>query len=450
MSNSQSGDRSLVDIRWLVKLRWIAVVGQLATMVLVAWLLGIHLTAPLAMAGVVALTAASNLALMAFLPAAPRDGEPVIPTSDVVPGIVMVADMLSLTALLFASGGLNNPFALFYFVNVSLSAIVLRRTWAWSMTLLAVGCCFLLVYHHLPLEELATDPERMPVRESGRLSLGLAGLLVSLVLSFAVITYFVTRISEGLRQQELDLRKAQLDKARSEKLEALGTLAAGTAHELATPMSTIAVVARDVEKFFEQHPPTDPLMADAVADIHTIRSQLDRCRSILNRMAGSAGQPVGERIQTLSVADLWDLVLEHLAPEVEEKQLVQIDLPDEIADEQLRVPAVILSQSLRGLVQNALDAVGPDQPVKVVLRGYPRHWLWMIENRGAPIPPDVLQRISEPFFSTKPVGKGMGLGVFLARNVIERLGGNLDITSSAADGTRVTVRLVREETGAAG
>lgn len=438
-----SGDRFAVNISWLIKLRWIAVLGQLLTISGVLYLLNIDLPMPGALFGVLAMTAVSNTVLAFWIHGHDPGRQPAPALPDLIPGIIMILDMLSLTALLFGSGGLSNPFSVFFLVNVSLSAIVLRRTWAWSLAMLAVACFLLLVYNHVTIPQLSISQDLLPVRETGRISLLQAGLVISFVLCCAVITYFVTRITDELRQQESDLRQVQQLQARSEKLEALGTLAAGTAHELATPLSTIAVVARDVEKFFEANPPSDPNAIEVVDDIRLIRSQLDRCRAILNRMAGQAGQAVGERMQVISVADLWDIVLEDLAPEVEAENLVQIDMPAGLADEMVQVPTIVLSQALRGLVQNALDASPAGQPVQVIVRGYQRHWHWLITDQGTGIPPEVLKRISEPFFSTKPVGKGMGLGVFLARNVIERLDGTLDVSSVAGEGTQVAVRMPR-------
>ncbi len=258
-------------------------------------------------------------------------------------------------------------------------------------------------------------------------------------LSASVLVYFVTRLTAEVEQQEENLRQAQQNQARSEKLEALGTLAAGTAHELATPLSTIAVVAGDVARFFDDHPLDHPDAQDVVEDIHLIRSQLDRCRSILNRMAGQAGQAIGESIRPVGMAEFWDLVLADLP----EKDLVHLRLNPELASEQTAAPVVVLSQAVRGLVQNALDADPERRGVRVTVEKFAQHLTWEIADFGEGMPPEVLKRVSEPFFTTKPTGKGMGLGVFLAKNVIERLEGSIDFQSLPGQGTKVTIRLPR-------
>ena len=117
----------------------------------------------------------------------------------------------------------------------------------------------------------------------------------------------------------------------------------------------------------------------------------------------------------------------------------------EAAKETIRAPLVVLSQAVRGLVQNALDADVTNRGVDIELKGFASHWLWEIYDQGEGMSPNVLKRVSEPFFTTKPTGKGMGLGVFLARNVIERLEGSIDFQSSPEAGTRVTIRLPRRQ-----
>jgi two-component system sensor histidine kinase RegB len=340
---------------------------------------------------------------------------------------------------LFASGGPNNPFSLFYFVNLSLSAIVLSRAWAWRLNWLSIGCFTLLIFLHDEIDQLQMGIWMLPVQQTGHLSILQWGFLIAFATSASIIVYFMTQLADEMRQQESDLRAAQQQQARSEKLEALGTLAAGTAHELATPLSTIAVVARDVEHFFETHPLNLPGAAEVVEDIHLIRNQLDRCRSILDRMSGQAGQPVGESIQIVTVAEFWEEVLGDLP----ERDRVQIALSDDDARETLRVPLIVLSQAIRGLVQNALDADSTGSGVRISVQRFVNHWHWLISDQGSGMSPSILQRISEPFFTTKQPGKGMGLGVFLCKNVLERLDGSLDFQSQLGVGTSVTVRLPR-------
>ena len=429
--------RFIVNASWLIKLRWVAAIGQLITITTVVFLLNIRLPMIWALLTIILVTAASNLVLALLFSKWNRTKTPRRLPWDRVLGIVMVMDMLSLTALLFASGGPSNPFMLFFFVNLSLCALVLGRRWAWWLNGLSVVCFSLLLYEHFQMDQLDYGLQLLPIRQNGQVSLAQLGLFVAFATCASVIVYFMTRLTDELDQQQIDLRIAQEKQSKSEKIEALGTLAAGAAHELATPLSTIAVVARDVEKAFDDHPPDFPGAEDVVEDVHLIRSQLDRCRKILDRMSSHAGETVGEAFQSVSMERLANEVLDELP----EKEQIQLNLSEQDAVETRRVPLDSICQALRGLVQNALDVSSNDSKVKVSISLREDTWYWKITDFGEGMEPAILQRIREPFFTTKPPGQGMGLGLFLANNVIQRLDGEIDIQSQLGQGTTVTVKL---------
>ena len=431
--------RFAVNASWLIKLRWVAVIGQVITIAIVLLLLKIQLDTLWALSVVIGLTAFSNLVLNFWLLRWNRKEDQNQLWWDYLLGLVMVMDMLSLTALLFATGGPANPFYLFFFVNLSLCAVVLTPNWAWALNLLSILCFAFLLYDHHQLEELDLGFELVPIRERGSVSLFQFGVLAAFGTCSSVIVYFMTRVTVELREQQREVQRVEAQQARSEKLEALGTLAAGTAHELATPLSTIAVVARDVEKAFDEHPPDFPGAEDVVEDIHLIRNQLDRCRNILDRMASHSGQVIGENFQSVLLSDLVEEVLSELP----DRDRIKILLDPETSGQSIKAPRVRLSQAIRGLIQNAIDADETSGSVELLIKPDGEFWNWSIQDFGSGMAEDVLERISEPFFTTKPPGKGMGLGVFLAQNVIQRLGGRIEFTSSQNEGTRVTIYLVR-------
>ena len=436
----RESNRFNVNASWLIKLRWVAVVGQLVTIASVVFLFGIQIDMLWALWSVIGLTAASNLMFLLWFTrwSTSRDRRD-LPWALIL-GLIMVMDMVSLTALLFASGGPNNPFFLFFFVNLSLSAVVLNRNWAWGLNLLALGCFTWLMFDHHQIEELDFGVWMIPLRESGRISLPQLGLLVAFSTCGSVIVYFMTRLTDELRQQQWDLERVQQMQSRNEKLEALGTLAAGAAHELSTPLSTIAVVARDVEKAFDEHPPEFEGAEEVVEDVRLIRSQLDRCRKILDRMASHAGQSAGNAFETVTIEQLVHAVLSELP----EHRKIEVDLGESLAEDTIRVPLDDLCQALRGLIQNALDA-GPGV-VNINIIRIRRSWEWHIIDSGPGMTREVLNRVSEPFFTTKQPGKGMGLGLFLAENVIGRLGGDIQIDSAPGQGTQVVVRIPEQPT----
>jgi two-component system sensor histidine kinase RegB len=428
-------NRYLLNASWLVKLRWVAVIGQLLTVAGALILFKIELPIVSAIVVVLALTAISNLFLEIWFRRWQHFADQNRLPWDLVLGLVLVMDMFSLTTLLFATGGPNNPFALFFFVNLSLCALMLNRNWAWAINGLTIACFAALLYEHRPLEPL--DFGLATIRERGNFSTQHAGFLIAFATCSSVIVYFMTRLTSELREQQIRVRRAQAQQARAEKLEALGTLAAGTAHELATPLSTIAVVARDVEAAFEAHPPDFPGAADVIDDVHLIRSQLERCRKIIDRMASHAGEAIGESIAPITIEKLTSACLDGLPG----RGRVQLKLSSNATQATIRVPLDGLSQALRGLVQNALDADPTDRPVIISVDQLDTNWRWQIQDRGAGMTEVELNRVSEPFFTTKPPGKGMGLGVFLAKNVVNRLGGSIHFNSKPGQGTCVTVIL---------
>jgi len=428
-----TSDRHLINASWLIKLRWVAVVGQVVTILVTIGLFKIQLPAAWLLVTAIAVTAASNLVLMYWYSSLASQENRTTP-SNLVLGLVLLMDLFSLTALLYATGGPNNPFSLFFFVNVSLSALVLNRKWAWGLNVMSVLCFAGLLFDHNKIEQL--DIGLGSIRENGSgMSLQHIGLLVAFSTCSSVIVYFMTRLTDELRQQQLAVRKAEESRARYEKIEALGTLAAGAAHELATPLSTIAIVAKDVEKAFEKHPPNFPGADDVVEDVSLIRSQLDRCRGILDRMSSHAGESIGEQMQSVSMEELIDSCLEGLIG----ASRVQVSLPRDSDSWIVEVPLDALSQAIRGLIKNAIDADDSGKSVRLAVLQRGEKAEIEITDWGPGMPEEILQRVSEPFFTTKSPGMGMGLGVFLAINVLRSVDGDVVYRSEPGQGTTATV-----------
>lgn len=435
-----TGDHHYANARWLLKLRWVAVVGQIGTILGAIVLFQMQIPMAWAMIVVIALTAVSNLFLSVWFDRWHLIDEALLQNTSPLPwnrvlGIVLIMDILSLTALLFTTGGPNNPFCLFFFVNLSLSALLLNRQWAWAINALTIGCFSMLMIDHHPIDHLNLGLTGL--RAVHDLSLAHMGFWVAFATCSSVIVYFMTRLTDELRAQQIEIRKAEELQANSEKVEALGTLAAGTAHELATPLSTIAIVAKDVEQAFEKHPPQFPGAEDVLEDVRLIRSQLERCRRIIDRMSSHAGETIGESIKPASIETITLLALEGII----DRGRVQVDIPDDHAERTLRVPLDALCQALRGLIQNAIDADPSDRAVSIRVSQTTDAWVWSIRDQGQGMTAEQLKRVSEPFFTTKPPGKGMGLGVFLAQNVVNRLGGSVTFESREGSGTTAIISM---------
>ncbi|MFT5429649.1 MAG: two-component system sensor histidine kinase RegB, partial [Myxococcota bacterium] len=262
----------------------------------------------------------------------------------------------------------------------------------------------------------------------------LYGMWLAFGLTAAFIVYFVYEIRAALSRREGELASARERGARTEKLIALGTLSAGAAHELATPLSTIAVVARELELGLQRRAAGSEVAnhdINTLEDVQLIRGQVDRCRDILGHMSAAAGDTPGEVMEAVSLVELVD---EATHPFAEDGRL-QL----QIATGRLVVPRSAFIRAIRSLVANALMASESDSPVSVTAESNGANFELVVVDRGIGMSAEVLERATEPFFTTRSPGQGMGLGLFLARAVVESMGGRLDITSEAGRGT--TARL---------
>lgn len=433
-------DRNAVNVQWLVRLRWAEIVGQAATILAAHMFLGVDLPVA-ALAGVVAVGLVSNLALEGW---AVRGGRPpggggdpagsargagaVSPrgVSERLLAAVMALDVALLTLLLNFTGGPLNPFGFLYLVQIALATVLLRAAWTWALVALSFTCFGILLVDHRPLE--VPDETRM------------YGMWVALGVAAAFIVHFLVRITSALAQREAELAEARNLAARQDRLASLATMAAGAAHELSTPLSTVALVAKELERHLVKAGGDQQLVDDA----KLIRGEVGRCRAILDQMAGGAGT-VGESVEPLRIDEL---LTEGLSG-VRAAPAIQREVDPAVAAARVRLPPRAVGQALRSLVTNAQDASPADGLVTVRARlvgqGTTDPQLRIeIVDRGPGMTPDVLARLGEPFFTTKSPGRGMGLGLFLARAVIEGVGGTLGILSQPGKGTTVTVALPTE------
>ena len=331
----------------------------------------------------------------------------------------MMLDIAILTGLLYLTGGPHNPFSFLYLVQIALAAVLVRARWTWMLVGLSfVGFGILLVAH-----------QPLSIPEDSRV----IGAWVALGVASAFVVYFLRRITGALAEREAELTEARGLAARQERLASLATMAAGAAHELSTPLGTVALAAKELER---------ALTGDHQADARLIREQVGRCRAILEQMAQGAGT-VGENIAPCTVGELFDEAFVG----IRDAPRVAREVSAEVAGSSLRVPPRALSQALRSLVTNAQDASPPASAVVVTARRDGDMLVIAIRDRGGGIPAEVMARIGEPFFTTKAPGRGMGLGLFLARAVVEGIGGSMEI-DSAPTGTEVHVR-VPTDVGAA-
>ncbi len=429
-ANSGTPDISAISTEWTLRLRFGSLLGQLGTIAVVYFAMGIDV--PLGpLCTLIAIGLVSNILALLWLR---HSGPPwwFLPA-------LMGLDVLHLTAMLYFTGGPMNPFSFMYLVLIALATVVLPPRATWGLVALSVAGSAVLFLWHRPLDWHAhghghggTDPMRIH----------LYGMWVAFSVSAAFIVYFLLRIRRALAQRERELEAARSLAARKDKLASLATLAAGAAHELATPLGTIAVAAKELERQFCADPAQSDLI-DAIDDIRLIRVQVARCRGVLDQLAREAGSSTGESLVELTATRLLEAAQEGLPL----FSAVQLRVAAEVEERPLRLPVRSLAQALRALLKNALEASPAEAAIEVAVRGDSRYLYIEVIDHGPGMSAEALSRVGEPFYTTKEPGRGMGLGVFLCRAVVESLRGQLLFCSVPGQGTRATVTLPMHITG---
>jgi two-component system sensor histidine kinase RegB len=412
----------VVTLAWLVRLRWGAVLAQAATVLVASRALGSALPST-TLAVVVGITAATNVSLRIWLGTIQRVRRSII-------GAVILADAGLLTVLLYFSGGPSNPFSVLYLVYVTLAALTLGGGWAAAVVGVTAGGYALLFFESVPIAGM----EHAHHQGTSAYSIHLQAMWVAFTVTASLVAFFVARMQRALRERDAQLTHAQRLAARGEKLASLTTLAAGAAHELGTPLGTIAVAAREIERALG-----DCLDREALAgDARLIRDEVDRCRRIVQEMSGRSGETMGE-VPTLVAIDA--LMTEVRARAVAGDRLVVRVDPG--TPKRVTVPDRGLVQALSNLVKNALEASdgADDDQVELRVSAAGATVRFEVSDRGTGIDAPDLPRVGEPFFSTKAPGKGMGLGLFIANAFAEKWRGRLVLESVRGRGTRASIEL---------
>lgn len=406
-----------VVMPWLVRLRWAAVVALAAAAWAAQTFWRVRLPVP-ALVALLAALAATNAALAFQLRSpAPRRG--------VIAG-VLVIDVCLLTGLLYLVGGPINPFSIVLLVGVTIAGVSLGYRWAIALAVLSNVAYGVTFAYHRPLEFI--DPDY-----GGRvLTLHLSGMWVAFAAATLLIAYFVGRVSDALAQREHELALARGAAARSDRLAALFALGAGAAHELATPLSTISTAVGELERVLRRTP--------GAADtpyLGLIRGEVERCTRVLDQLSGRATATAAADQAGVAMST----VIDDLRYRIGEAQAARLDVALDPGMAPVQLPAEPLRQALVALVRNAFDASGPQQRVALHVARQPDGLRVEVIDRGRGMDDAEAARAGEPFFTTKPPGAGLGLGLFLVQAFVDQMGGTLRLSSAPGAGTTVALHL---------
>ena len=407
-------EKPYLGLRWLIRLRWVAVTGQIATCVIAAGFF--HVDLPVAvLAGCFLVTLGTNIPLDLFRENLPFSEKVLVP-------FLLALDTAVLTVMLYWTGGVQNPFCIFYLLHIAMAAILLPQIGS-AMGVLVCSACYAALF---------LSPHALIFGSGGNVTgrgedFQLGGMFVGLVLVGACIAFFVGQISAALARREVDLANARILQERHERFASLATLATGMAHELATPLGTIAVACRELEIAADEHSDTHLLRQDT----RLIRSEVERCKSILQQLATNATRGLGDPPVRINVHQIPLLLREYLKADLWHR----IDFDIHHSDHPILIPKTALLQSLAVMLKNGLEASRPDQRVSLGISQNPEGLTVCVKDDGLGMSPEVKEKAGEPFFTTKEQGRGTGLGLFLVRMFLERVEGRLVCESQIGMGT---------------
>jgi two-component system sensor histidine kinase RegB len=428
---------SRLRLQTIVRLRWLAVLGQSVTVIGAYWVIGIDLPIGWCLA-VIALSAWINVVLRIRYPASQR-------LRSSYAFMMLGFDVLQLSALLYLTGGLENPFAFLLIAPVAVSASTLRLRITAALGLVAITLATVLTSFHHPLPWFHHSNLLLPFPY-------VMGVWAALVSSILFIGFYSWRTAEEARRMSEALAAAEMVLAREQKLSALDGLAAAAAHGLGTPLATIAVVTKELMRDAK---PTDPHFEDVVL----LRAQAERCRDILAELA-ARGEQIDIIVSRLPVSHLIEeVVAPHrlVAVPIEVRtgpaQGVTPGSAAAVEPVTQRNPGVLYG--LGNLLENAVDFA--DTKVEVDARWSEDEVKIVIADDGSGFPPYVLEQLGEPFVTTRPAQSfrqeapdehiGMGLGFFIAKTLLERSGATLALANRPAPqaGAVVTVMWPRSK-----
>jgi two-component system sensor histidine kinase RegB len=419
-----------VRLDTLVRLRWLAVFGQFAAVLVVHF--GLDYEVPIwASLAVIALAALLNVALRLGF----RQTQWLEPDRA---AWLLAFDIAELAALLYLTGGIENPFSFLLLGPVLISATALPPRMTLLIGTFAMICATVLVFFHYDL----------PWEREGKLELPeiyMVGVWLSILLAIGYIGVYTWQIAEEARQLSDALAATELVLAREQHLSQLDGLAAAAAHELGTPLSTITLVVREIERSIDPKSPH-------FEDVKLLREQAQRCREILGRITEL---PTGEPFDRMPISALID---EAAAPHRNFGVSIGVTLPPDRTEEPIGARNPAIRYGLGNLIENAVDFA--HQRVEIFARWTDDEVSIVISDDGPGFAPEVVDRIGAPYVTHRRPGPrgpddpeemvfGLGLGFFIAKTLLERSGAKLSLASRhpPLHGATVTVTWNREDFG---
>ncbi|TLS77815.1 HAMP domain-containing histidine kinase [Mariprofundus erugo] len=346
--------------------------------------------------------------------------------------IHLSVDVLMLAVLFYFSGGSSNPFVSLFLLPLVIVATILPKPYVWAMSLIVLGCYTLLMVLYIPLHGGANMSHIHVVPATSGFGLHVLGMWFSFLFGVSVILFFVATMAEALRQRDRKLAEAREKYLRDEHVIALGTMAAGAAHELGTPLGTMAVLTKEMVSEYAGQP-------ELLSQIEILRSQVSRCKLALGQLSASAGQLRAESGRGESVAPYLRNLFS-LWQEVHPLTPVAVEMSDTGSS-----PMIVVDETLKQAIMNLLNNAAEASPsaIAVTASWTEAELRLVIRDFGAGFSDDVMKGMGTPFFTTKQ--NGHGLGFYLAQAVVSRFGGAVELMNHPEGGACITVLLPLHE-----
>jgi two-component system, sensor histidine kinase RegB len=429
-----AGASGRVRLRTLSNLRWLAVAGQSAALFLVGFALGYSLPI-LYCAIAIAVSAGLNVVLYIRYPPAHR-------LTNREATFYLAFDVLQLAALLFLTGGITNPFALMFVAPVVIAATTLNLGNVMILAGIAFASASLIAVMHRPLPWPAGDPLLLP-------ELYQAGIWMALVIGIGFTSVYAWRIASESARMSAGLAATQLALSREHRLASLGALATAAAHELGTPLGTIAVVARELERALPEN-------STEVEDVRLLRAQAERCRAIIARLANPEEAMLGATARLPLGAFLDDIAAAHRGEDLEIQVTLSAPKQEGPVPQVWRAPELL--HGLGNIIENAADFA---RSQVAVTAAWDEQYLDIsVTDDGPGFAPEIFEALGEPYITSRPglhalgetelgpVGaldqhEGMGLGFFIAKILLEQTGGMVEASNPESGGAQVSIRWAR-------
>jgi two-component system sensor histidine kinase RegB len=315
-----------------------------------------------------------------------------------------------------------------YLLPVTVAAVALRAGYAWLIASLCITCYTLLMFYHVPLSHLHLHAQWAD-QDSVQLDIHLLGMWIGFVVSTVIVAIFIARIGQNLRDYDQAIASVREQALESERMLALGTLATSAAHELGTPLATMAVVAKELMQDYASQP-------ELLQQLSLMQKQITRCKEILSSITRNAGLARAEAGAGLPLDAFISEALQRWRDTRPATELV-VCMPQDTASPQVSMDRT-LSQALLNLLDNAAD----ESPARILFDAQWTDKLLTLHIRdfGQGLSQETKQKIGTPFFSSKQAD-GMGLGVYLTQTTLARYDGELSFNNHAEGGVLTTVKL---------